>query len=175
MLFVLLHGLEAPRCRLMVVEAPGMEFLPYLLSNSTTLIFLFISALDFTWICQNMSINWCNVIAKAQKHWSCLLFKENIAYIGKGVGLVWVARQSRHNLVWIWNYFFKKHTSQVLLTSKWIERSSKIQLFALKNVYKQHGITEGIGQFPQETENITNLGSQTACSGLDSWTGCQPL
>jgi len=45
------------------------------------------------------------------------------------------------------------------------------KVFALKAVYKQHRVTGIIGQFPQETENITNLGSQTANSGLDSWTG----
>lgn len=42
------------------------------------------------------------------------------------------------------------------------------KVFALKAVYKQHRVTGIIGQFPQETENITNLGSQTANSGLDS-------
>ena len=42
------------------------------------------------------------------------------------------------------------------------------KVFALKAAYKQHRVTGIIGQFPQETENITNLGSQTANSGLDS-------
>lgn len=52
-----------------VVDPPGMGFLPYLLSNNMPLIFSFHITFGFhLGPPEHKNINWCNVLAKALKH-----------------------------------------------------------------------------------------------------------
>lgn len=105
-------------------------------------------------------------VCQGSEMWSCLFSKQKsyciwvLEYLEIAVG------QS----FWLQNNYLKARVPVFINIHVNPEK-----VFAPKIVCRQHRVIGIIGQFPQETENNTNMGPLTANSGLDFWAGYQPL